>query len=428
MAIILNRVKLMYSILMMIRDRQGGEWTAPGHLGFPLLYTTPNKNGNIDEVVTFGASQRGSGGEGPLGTQEGQSALTANVTHGILSGQIQPTDYMSLTSDQWGRGVWLYVYYTTGPWDLAPGESVRIITGEVLGTVPYETTVDPATTEADIAEGEEILYERADKAQFIVDQELKGNGWNMPDAPPAPWEVRVEPDLVTTGNVVIWDTDIESIVDPDYGSNDIAGYHIWRAVYSSIGPWELIGTVNKGDATYLSGSEYRFSDNNAGLGFLYYYAVSSFDTGHSNWPLDAAAWTAFNNGNAAVPALESIKTLYKSGGFPQPFTTKRAPGSALTDVRVYPNPFVKSSGFETRGAGDIINFANVPGVCTIKIFTFRGDLIKTIEHNTGFGSATWDQLTDTGQWIESGIYFYQVISKSGATDGQKHIDKFVVIR
>jgi hypothetical protein len=65
----------------------------------------------------------------------------------------------------------------------------------------------------------------------------------------------------------------------------------------------------------------------------------------------------------------------------------------------------------------------LPPTCTIDIFTVDGDLLKTIQHDDGTGTATWDMRTTAGREISPGIYFYLV----RAENAQK-LDRFAVIK
>ena len=54
----------------------------------------------------------------------------------------------------------------------------------------------------------------------------------------------------------------------------------------------------------------------------------------------------------------------------------------------------------------------------------RGDLVKTIKVEEGDGAiADWDQVTDFGQFVESGIYLFHVDSPVGSKVG-----KFAIVR
>ena len=82
-------------------------------------------------------------------------------------------------------------------------------------------------------------------------------------------------------------------------------------------------------------------------------------------------------------------------------------------------------------------FLNIPPQCKIKIYTERGDLIKTINHDDGSGDEAWDSVTSTRQLIASGIYLANIIvtekmidenSKVLLKKDESIIKKFVVIR
>ena len=78
-----------------------------------------------------------------------------------------------------------------------------------------------------------------------------------------------------------------------------------------------------------------------------------------------------------------------------------------------------------RFPDDRIAFYNIPGQCTIKIYTELGELIKTIEHTNGSGDEFWYQVTSSNQIVVSGIYIAVITDN---TTGEKQIAKFAVIR
>jgi hypothetical protein len=89
-------------------------------------------------------------------------------------------------------------------------------------------------------------------------------------------------------------------------------------------------------------------------------------------------------------------------------------------------------------APDRIMFLNIPPYCTIKIFTERGDLIKTIEHTDGSGDEPWNQLTSSRQTIVSGVYIAHIEVTQDSNDpqsgtplfkkGDSQIVKFAIVR
>ena len=95
-------------------------------------------------------------------------------------------------------------------------------------------------------------------------------------------------------------------------------------------------------------------------------------------------------------------------------------GSAdLSRVKVYPNPYVGASTQEptntySSGRGERrITFTHLPSECTIRIYTVRGELVKTIEHRASIedGSQAWDMRTKDGLNIAYGVYIYHVDSR-----------------
>lgn len=97
----------------------------------------------------------------------------------------------------------------------------------------------------------------------------------------------------------------------------------------------------------------------------------------------------------------------------------------LKDIRVVPNPyFVQySSMVETAEGESVLEFQKIPGECTIRIYNLAGDLIRTIEHNEGTGTARWDLLSLNSQQVTSGIYIYHVESQFG-----EHLGRFAIIK
>jgi len=102
-------------------------------------------------------------------------------------------------------------------------------------------------------------------------------------------------------------------------------------------------------------------------------------------------------------------------------------GIGLELVRVVPNPYdirARSLQYGEDFQYDRINFFGLPEVCTVKVFTERGDLIWEKYHDDGSGDEIWNSLTSSGQIVVSGIYILYVETP----DGRSVIRKFVIIR
>jgi len=111
----------------------------------------------------------------------------------------------------------------------------------------------------------------------------------------------------------------------------------------------------------------------------------------------------------------------------------QAAHQGLQRVRAVPNPYVTAASFElplspgiTSGRGQRrIDFIHVPANATIRIFTTRGDHIRTLHQdgNIEDGVISWDLKTDENLDIAFGVYFYVVESPAGSTTGKLAIIK-----
>ncbi len=393
-----------------------GEYLAPGYAGIKFLYISPDSSGQENRIHDYGwAASHPTQATHPFTNKAEQ-----NAKYRVIREPANATDAMTgMGDDRWGRSrVWSLV--TLGPWDIPPGDSIRISMAELVGSVPYKTTIDPEATAQDIAQGRNILMELSNRAQQNFD-----NDFNIPDPPAAPDDFDIEHisgDQI--GAKIIWSDENESIPDPDYTGDeayDLQGYKIYRSNYLPIGPWTQIGTVLKNqDGFYNQNNHtYEFLDTTQTMGESYYYAITAYDTGHAEWPVNPSQYPQ------GVPPQESSKYVNKTI---EPFRAGIGPSSDLADITVVPNPFVIESGLTRPGDEDIIQFVNIPSPCTIRIYTVRGDLVKTIEHTQSLGIATWNQVSNWGQYVESGVYIYHVVSKAPGSKGQTKIGKFSIIR
>jgi len=87
----------------------------------------------------------------------------------------------------------------------------------------------------------------------------------------------------------------------------------------------------------------------------------------------------------------------------------------MKQIAVVPNPYVVAASWEPRtqiqGRGPrMIQFIHLPQTCTIKIFTIRGELVRTLQHDGvgGDGVMWWDLQTEDQQDVAYGIYLYHV--------------------
>lgn len=113
-------------------------------------------------------------------------------------------------------------------------------------------------------------------------------------------------------------------------------------------------------------------------------------------------------------------------------TNTELAAAEVDDIYVVPNPYVVTNDIEPRNPiarterGERrLYFANVPDVCTIRIYTIAGELVDVIEHNEvgGVGRVYWDLRTKDNMNISYGLYLFHVDSPYGTTTG-----KFAIIK
>ena len=108
--------------------------------------------------------------------------------------------------------------------------------------------------------------------------------------------------------------------------------------------------------------------------------------------------------------------------------TQAPPAEKLGKVYVIPNPLLVTSGLSgsdpTGEIGDRIQFVGLTDRCTIRIFSYTGQLIQTIKHNRETYGNPWYQLSINNQIVASGVYYFVV---EDYDTGDRSDGKFVVI-
>ncbi|MGC8594161.1 MAG: hypothetical protein ACP5US_03070 [Candidatus Kryptoniota bacterium] len=104
---------------------------------------------------------------------------------------------------------------------------------------------------------------------------------------------------------------------------------------------------------------------------------------------------------------------------------------ASSEPYVVPNPYVASASFEPAlyavfGRGERrMEFRNLPRNCTIRIYTVKGDLVRTLYHDdSNSGMVAWDLRTKDNLDVAPGLYIYQVDAGQVGT----YTGKFAIIK
>lgn len=289
-----------------------------------------------------------------------------------------------------------------GPYTLGPGESIRIVWAEAAAGLSremateigrqYKNGVISAVEKNQwVLTGRDSLFQTFRRA--IANYQ---SGYQIPQPPLPPQIFNVD----GGGDRIALTWDVYDANDPN-----LAGFRIYRA-------------ANLVDSTYrllyeASSSERSFDDVTATRGIDYYYYLVSVGQNQSGGP-----------GTPGGPLLSS---RYYTQSF-DPSNLKRPAGERLSDIRIVPNPYVISASAAVKfglDQSDQLKFFNIPGNCTIKIFTESGELVETIEHTDGTGDETWSSLTSSQQIVVSGVYIAVITDNES---GENHIAKFVIIR
>lgn len=218
---------------------------------------------------------------------------------------------------------------------------------------------------------------------------------NIPVPPPAPGLNISNTDSATV--LISWNVNAEMFSHPKLTGKP-ALYRVWRST-SGEGPWKLLGAVPAGASNRSADNLYTFVDRDQSfkVGGWAYYAVTSEDASGNR-----SGRTNITHFQKNIAAAKKLGAVYAT-----------------------PNPFISKSGFDEGGNSDqVIRFYGLPWKCTIRIFSFAGNLVETIEHDADLYTTDYFQVTKNGQEIASGIYFFVVTTPLG----EKYTGKFVVIK
>jgi len=304
-----------------------------------------------------------------------------------------------------------------GPYDIPFGDSIKIVVAEGVNGLardmcyeigskwlnneaPFRLPDGNTTSNADeyknswVYTGVDSLMQSFERISQIFSGE---KAITIPPPPPTYFEVKSGGDRI----ILTWSSESESHAN-------FKGYRVYRAVHIPDTTYELVFECGAGtdNPTIVN----TYDDIKAQRGLNYYYYVTAFDDGSSN---------VFEPG---VP-MESSKFYTMTQ---EPAYLRRPAGNSLEAIRIVPNPYnIKAKNLQYGESGpDRIMFYNLPPVCTIKIYTVRGDLIKTIEHTDTSGDESWNSITESRQIVVSGVY----VVYFETPNGESITKKLVVIR
>gem|GEM_PF-6704314 len=97
----------------------------------------------------------------------------------------------------------------------------------------------------------------------------------------------------------------------------------------------------------------------------------------------------------------------------------------LSGIRVVPNPYMVTAEWETGPEDHRVLFTHLPSVCTIKIYTVTGELVRKLDHkDLDSGQEFWDLRNQSNMDVSYGLYLYVVTTPNGREKG----GKFAIVR
>ena len=266
----------------------------------------------------------------------------------------------------------------------------------------------------------------------------EGDGEADFSGPPPPPSPILRTRMGEEGVILQWTRDPEDFEDPFITvgeKKDFAGYRVYMSHSGVISEYVLLAqlaldssdleshripypepVVVDGDTTFYC---YEYEISPVMENWPVYVAVTSYDKGYE--PLNLESLESSVNYNAAL--IIPSKSLEGIG--------KRNPSAV-------PNPYRMDGDYsriyweDWENQGETwtefkrrIDFVNLPGRCTIRIFSLGGDLVDTLVNDGDDTRESWDILSKDIQAITSGIYLFSVEPRSG---GDSYVGKFVIIK
>ncbi|UCF63767.1 MAG: fibronectin [bacterium] len=419
---------------------QDGRLTAPHHAGIVVIHVDRSAQDHTDDPnqpVTLGwhAGDTYPGmntvSRAELPKMILQYSMLSGNPHDGLGGnerfwetyKDKKKDPYLVHNDGGGTNVWI----NYGPFDLEMGDSVVIVEAEGINGLNRDMCreigrrwkqayndpndkgpfilPDGSTTDDEDVYKDQWVYTGRDSI-LLTFSRAKRNfdmGFQIPQPPQPPtlFEVSSGGDKIS----LVW------TASPSEGEGGFGGYRIFRSEGRTDTTYDEIFACGFG--TDNPGIVYQYDDLTAARGVSYYYYIVAFNDGSNN-NTDANPHGSLHSGMFYTRTTE-------------PAYLRRPGSNDLESIRIVPNPYYLNADRQRLlfpEEADKIMFYNIPGQCTIKIYTERGDLIQTIEHTDGSGDQAWYSVTSSRQVVVSGVY----IAHIETPDGRSINKKFIIVR
>jgi len=304
-----------------------------------------------------------------------------------------------------------------GPYTMAPGESIRIVLAEASAGLSREANraIGRAYKESGANDSAPITFNVGGQSHTMTKNE---------------WVFTSRDSLFQTFRRALANYESDygiprgpaapSVFEVDGGGDRILLSWSPHATEPLPESWEIYRAQGRFDSTYTlvhtaSSGDTSFEDTTPIRGIDYYYYMA------------AVGGVGQNDGTGLTPSGRSLRSSRYATQTYTPTRLKRPAGTSLSDVRIVPNPFNIGSSPLVRfpDQTDKLAFFNIPGRCTIEIYTDLGELVDEIEHVDGSGDEFWDHTTSSRQIVSSGLYIAVI---TDLDTGARIVKKFVIIR
>jgi hypothetical protein len=228
------------------------------------------------------------------------------------------------------------------------------------------------------------------------------HGWNAAFKMPVPAPVLTGVVDSVTISGLRWRPTADSLTSTiiPFVNSAASYYQVLRAT-SALGPWYLLDSIGIKDPRFWRSDLWKYSyvDGRASIGTSYYYVVIPVDS------------TGLKSGFTNMLLQQANMPPYAKLG--------------VGKVYAVPNPFFMVSGFGRETVQQTnMQFFGLTEDATVRIFSFSGQLIRTLHSTGATQSVVWDLLSETRKKIASGVYYFTVTDNK---TGMKAWNKFVVI-
>jgi hypothetical protein len=128
------------------------------------------------------------------------------------------------------------------------------------------------------------------------------------------------------------------------------------------------------------------------------------DNPYQPWQLDGAGFSGHPRYQFSTKGRQSL-----------PLTDPVLVGNALDSIKAVPNPYYGYSQYETSQFSNTVKITNLPGKCTVTIYSLDGKFIRKYERNEVYApyqqispDLEWDMKNNKGIPVASGVYLINV--------------------